>query len=79
MNIHDPKNIPIIKAIKFCLNWNPKTMKLLGVKYSVDKEIYKCRVFDPDWGGRTTVRLEEKFVRSAINWLKNGGQWWVQS
>lgn len=77
MNIYANENQPIIKAIKFCLNWNSATMKLLGVDYSVDKEIYKCRVLDRDFGGRVTARLEEKFVRSAINWLKSGGKWWM--
>jgi hypothetical protein len=76
MNILDDKNMVVIKAIKFCLNWNPATMHLYGVDYKVDKELYKCRVLDRDFGGRVTVRLEEKFVRSAINWLKNGGLWW---
>jgi len=51
-------------------------MRLYGVDYKVDKEIYKCRVLDYGFGGRVTVRLEEKFVRSAINWLKKGGSWW---
>jgi len=76
MNIIEEKNREVIKAIKFCLNWNSATMRLYGVEYKVDKELYKCRVLDRDFGGRVTVRLEEKFVRSAINWLKNGGLWW---
>jgi len=73
MNIYDPKNKDVVNAIKFCLNWG-NGMKLLGVKYSTDKEIYKCRVFDPNWGGRTTIRLDEKFVRHAIQWIQKGGK-----
>lgn len=76
MNILNSKNKEVIKAIKFCLNWHSQTMKLYGIDYKVDKEIYKCRVLDEVFGGRVTVRLEEKFVRSAINWLKSGGKYW---
>lgn len=71
MNIYDPQNKNIIKAIKFCLNWG-SGMKLLGVDYKTSKELYKVKVFDPQFGGRTTIRLEEKFVRSAINWVLAG-------
>jgi hypothetical protein len=73
MNIYDAKNQPIIKAIKFCLNYNPDYMKLKWVEYKVNREIYKCRVLDHKFGGIVTIHLQEKFVRSAVNWLKNGG------
>lgn len=73
MNIYDLKNANTVKAIKFCLNWDPKIMKLYSVKYSIDKEIYKVSVLDYNWGGRTTCRLTEKFVRSSRNWLNAGG------
>ena len=76
INIYSRENQEIVKSIKFCLNWNPQTCKLLSVKYSVDKELYKVRMIDYDFGGRVTVRLEEKFVRHAMLWLRNGGKWW---
>jgi hypothetical protein len=73
MNIYDPKHAPVIKAIKFCLNYHPANMRILGVDYKESRELYKCRVLDHEFGGRVTVYLEEKFVRHAINWLNQGG------
>jgi hypothetical protein len=52
-------------------------MTLYGVDYKVDKELYKCELLDRDFGGVVEIRLEEKFVRSGINWLKNGGLLWM--
>jgi len=65
MNIYDPKNQDYIKAIKFCLNFNGK-IKLLYVDYKGDKDIFKCRVLDHQFGGRITVNLNGFFVRNAL-------------
>lgn len=73
MDIRGKKFKEVLKAIKFCLNWNPLSMELYSVDYKVDKELYKCEILDRDFGGVVEIRLEEKFVRSGINWLKNGG------
>jgi hypothetical protein len=64
----------IVESIMFCLNWNPLSMELYSVKYKIDKEIYKCELLDRDFGGVVEVRLEEKFVRSGVKWLRNGGK-----
>jgi hypothetical protein len=75
MNIRDKKNSKILRAILFCLNADP-TLKLLGVDYKSNREVYKCRVLDYNFGGRITVNLDERFVNSAFNWLKFDGKWW---
>lgn len=71
MNIYDPKNKKWIQAIRFCLNAKDD-IKLLNVKYSEEKDIYKCRVIDYTFGGRVTIRLEGKFVRSSYKWIEKG-------
>lgn len=73
IELTENKNKVVIEAIKFCLNWNPLSMELYSVDYKTDKELYKCELLDRDFGGWVEVRLNEKFVRSGINWLKNGG------
>lgn len=51
-------------------------MKLYGVDYKYNRELYKCRLLDEKFGGRVTVYLEEQFIRSAIAWINKGGKWW---
>jgi len=77
IRLTENRNSIIIEAIKFCLNWNPLSMELDRVDYKEDKELYKCELLDRGFGGWVEIRLEEKFVRSAINWLNNGGLGWT--
>ena len=65
MNIYDPKNQMYMKAIKFCLNFN-QHIQLKSVDYKSQKDIYKCRVLDHQFGGNVTVNLNGFFVRSAV-------------
>ncbi len=73
MNIYGSKNQHQIKAVKFCLNFNDK-IKLVSVDYKSQKDIYKVRVIDHQFGSRATVRLNGNFVRSAVQRVLNGHQ-----
>lgn len=70
MNIFDSKNQMYVKAIKFCLNFN-QHIHLKGIDYKSQKDIYKCRVLDHQFGGLVTVRLNGDFVRSAVKRVLN--------
>jgi hypothetical protein len=71
IDLTNPEYRYIIRAIKLVCNWD-SDMRLHGVVYNTNKELYKIRV--TEHGFRYTIRLEEKLVRHAINHLKEGGK-----
>jgi len=54
-------------AIRFVLNYPPE----FDYRYNIHKDIYRCNVFDQGW---YDVKLDGKFVRSALKW--SGKRYW---
>ncbi len=80
-NMFLPSNVKeIIRACKFCLNFQEHTDTLRQIYYSNSSKKYIVEMSHPQegqWG--SMIDLDQHFVKSAINFLRNNRPVWANS